>query len=1231
MNAVPGQKGHLLYVHDELEKTKWLVDGGAFVSIIPPTPSQRTSGPTSTKLQAANGSKIHCFGSVTKTIKIGTQAFTYSFIIADVNQPILGADFLAEFNLAPDHREGRLLDLNSLDALPAVLAHGTENHRVNFVNEISNPYYKILDSHPGILTPTFTISEPKHGVRHHIPTNGHPVQSRARRLAPDKLAVAKAEMEKLVKLGIAYRGKSEWASPLMVATKPCKSPCTCAVSKPCGGWRVCGDYRRLNNMTQDDKYPVRTLQDFTADLHGKKIFSKIDLLKGYHQVPVAEEDIGKTAVITPFGLFIFPRTPFGLKNAGQDFQRLMDEILGDIPRTFVYIDDVLVASETPAQHVEDLEKTFTILEDNGMVVNRAKCILGQESLEFLGYKVDQNGITPLEERVSAIRQTPRPTTVKELQRFLGLVNYYRRFVPKAAQHMFHLFGALKGKPKTLPWTPDCDKSFQAIKDGLANAALLHHPRPTAPLAVTTDASKFAVGGVIEQRGPKGWEPLGFYSSKLHPHQQEWPPYDRELLAAFISVRHFRPFLEGRNFTLYTDHLSLVPSMAKKSDPQTARQTYQLSVISEYTTDIRYIQGKSNVVADALSRPPEEPIQAVEPEIPPKPVSAISEEVFHDVVAAIGPLGINLQEMARAQALDPEFLQLSRDARTGLHFKKVTLGNTNIVVDVSNGPARPFVPLPWRQKVFDALHGLGHPGVERTRQVVASKFVWPSMREDVSRWARECGPCQRAKVTRHVIPPIGDFQVPQRRFEHINLDIVILPLSNGYKYLLTAVDRFSRWPVAIPMKDISVQSVVDAFSHGWVASYGVPASITTDRGSQFQAAIWTQLMRTWGIKLHQTTAYHPESNGLVERLHRRLKEALIALGEESPTEWFWKLPCALLAIRTTLKPDLGASPADMVYGEGLAIPGELLSQPKAPMEPTEQQQRTMLDNLRMEVARLQPVRMSAHRRPRIHIPESLQAATHVFVRRGGTNPSLSSPYVGPFRVVSRQANSYRIAIPGSGNESVSIARLKPAFLAEDEEGVEEPEDPVPPSPPRPGRRPGPRTRQPAPTDRHTRSQPTPIPVPTPTAPVKVEPNESEEEPPEEQEEPTSGAASSGPVRGPPGERNSICVPESTQTTALPDPGPITIPPATSENPGGNTVPRRRLFSNPRRGHFSYGHSTAVPRSTADVPATSNPRGTEDSAPRRQRLFSNPQPGDFSYRRISYAAPLAAILKQTLGTK
>ena len=191
----------------------------------------------------------------------------------------------------------------------------------------------------------------------------------------------------------------------------------------------------------------------------------------------------------------------------------------------------------------------------------------------------------------------------------------------------------------------------------------------------------------------------------------------------------------------------------------------------------------------------------------------------------------------------------------------------------------------------------------------------------------------------------------------------------------------------------------------VSVFGVPESITTDNGSQFTSAMWKQLMDVWGIRSHFTTPYHPESNGLVERFHRRLKESLNALATEEPEKWFWKLPCSLLAIRTTLKPDIGASPADLVFGEGLAVPGELIGSPHMSDNEERRHRERILDHLRLEVARIQPTQTSAHRRPSVHLPDELQTSTHVFVRRGGFLPSMATPYVGPYRVVERRQNSF----------------------------------------------------------------------------------------------------------------------------------------------------------------------------------------------------------------------------------
>ena len=220
----------LLFVHDSVTKRKWLIDGGAVLSIIPPTTAQRVKGPNGTRLQAANGSPIACYGSSKIVVSLPDRQIPFNVVVADVGHSILGSDFLAHSYLAPNHRDGRLVDLTDFSSIQASFEDSAQPIRINFVEHAKDPCYQLLDSFPSLSNPSFKPKEVRHGVLHHIPTSGIPVQSRARKLSPEKLAVAKQEIDKLLELGVCQRGKSEWSSPLLVTTKPCQSPCTCATS-----------------------------------------------------------------------------------------------------------------------------------------------------------------------------------------------------------------------------------------------------------------------------------------------------------------------------------------------------------------------------------------------------------------------------------------------------------------------------------------------------------------------------------------------------------------------------------------------------------------------------------------------------------------------------------------------------------------------------------------------------------------------------------------------------------------------------------------------------------------------------------------------------------------------------------------------------------------------------------------------------------------------------------------
>jgi hypothetical protein len=303
------------------------------------------------------------------------------------------------------------------------------------------------------------------------------------------------------------------------------------VPKPDGSFRPCGDYRRLNTVMEDDRYPHPSILDFSSNLAGCTVFSKVDLVKGYHQIPMAEADIPKTAICTPFGLFEYLFMPFGRKNAAQTFQRLMDRLFQHLTFVFVYLDDILIASKTEAEHMVHLKQVLAILQENGLQINPSKCIFAASSLSFLGHHVDASGIAPLQRHIWALMDFPPPSDIKQLQRYLGLINFYRRFLPGIAGTLKPLTDLLRGNPKTLVWSGSAQSVFTAGKAALAACTKLVHPTPGAIVSLAVDASDTHVGGVLQQLNQGSWLPLAFFSRKLSSPELKYSTFDRELLAA----------------------------------------------------------------------------------------------------------------------------------------------------------------------------------------------------------------------------------------------------------------------------------------------------------------------------------------------------------------------------------------------------------------------------------------------------------------------------------------------------------------------------------------------------------------------------------------------------------------------------------------------------------------------------------------------------------------------------
>lgn len=442
-----------------------------------------------------------------------------------------------------------------------------------------------------------------------------------------------------------------------------------------------------------------------------------------------------------------------------------------------------------------------------------------------------------------------------------------------------------------------------------------------------------------------------------------------MLAIYRSIQHFEYLLEGREFEVHTDHKPLsfaFTTQCQKEKKVIPRRVSQLHYISQFTTTIIHVAGKENVVPDFLSR-----------------IESIEEKE------------VDFRAMSEAQKLDDSLKTFLESKSTSLQLKPVAVPGTDVqlMCDISGKLVRPFVPNSFRNLVIEKLHRLSHPGISGTTKLVQKSYVWPNLRRDCKQFVTHCIPCQRAKVHKHTKSPITSYDLQSDRFEHINIDLVgPLPESQGYTYLLTAIDRATRWVEAIPLRDITANTVAKNLIFGWIARFGIPKRISTDQGTQFESLLFNQLNNLLG--------YNPRANGIIERWHRSLKAALKA---KFNANWMDELPIILLGLRSVVKDDLKATPAELTLGKSLLLPGQFFTDSQVKVSDVD-----FVKNFKRTMSEIRPTETTHHDQPKIFIHPKLPTAKFVFVRTDAHKIPLQAPYTGPFEVNKHGDKGYTIA-------------------------------------------------------------------------------------------------------------------------------------------------------------------------------------------------------------------------------
>lgn len=833
-------------------------------------------------------------------------------------------------------------------------------------------------------------------------------------------------VESMQEQGVIQPSCSPWASPVVL------------VPKKDGTLRFCVDYRRLNAVTKKDVYPLPRVEDLLSSLGGAKYFTSLDLASGYWQVELDDDARQKSAFTTYNGLYEFVRMPFGLCNAPATFQRLMQKVLVGLEwkSCFVYLDDILIASSSLGEHLQHLREVFARLRSANLRLKPKKCGLLRREVNFLGHIVSVEGIHPDPSKTARIEAYPRPTSVTEVRRFLGLASYYRRFVAGFATLAAPLH-ALTKKNVAFIWTDATETAFRQLRSALTTAPVLAYPRfgPGISFILETDASTVGLGAVLSQLQDDGMiHPVAYASRAVNKHERNYGISELETLGLVWSVRYFRSYLLGHPCVVYTDHAACL-SILNTPKPSGKLARWALT-IQEMDLVIKHKPGKKNVAADALSRchEIEGDVAAVETEeILPK-TNSIVEAQQEDLELLPFLSYLEKEELPDDEKLARRLIMESEqyDVIDGVLYHK-NLDKHCVVV-----------PKKLQVATMEEAHRgrfAGHLAEKKVFDRLSSRVWWKGMRNDVHKFCRSCLVCSTRKGNRGTCkPPLQPIPVGGP-FHRVGVDILQLPLtSKGNRYVVVFMDYLTKWPEAFAIPDQTAETVARILVEEIVCRHGIPEELLSDRGSNFLSTLIQEICKLTGMRKINTSGYHPQTDGLVEKFNSTLVNMIAKSCEVRDRDWDDHLPYLLFAYRVSAQESTKESPFFLLYGRDARIPtNTVLTHQRSPyavdvadykediLSSLSAAWKLAADNIKKAQVNQKKYYDRARKSFSIHVGDRVMVYMPSDVQ--GKDWKLSRPFHGPYRVLTVTPTNAEVKLvsdPGQQSIFVNLDRIRPCY-------------------------------------------------------------------------------------------------------------------------------------------------------------------------------------------------------------